>query len=122
MPREKKNVAEVKSTFPVPWKPEQEGDTLEGTYHGYNIVPDGRGQTFKSHKFKEDGAEEYDGISGAMIDQKMERIPKGTYVWVTYLGEVQTKNGKAKDFKVECDSTVKLLDPSESNAADDMPI
>jgi len=101
---------EVKSTFPTPWKPEEAGDTIEGFYHGFNVVPDSRGKTFKSHKLLPEGKDEFIGISGALLDQKMVRIPRKTYVWVTYIGDLKTNNGLAKDFKVECEHGTKLLE------------
>ena len=99
---------EVKSNFPVPFKPEKEGEFVEGVYYGFNLVDDGRGKEFKSHKIKPDDSDEFIGVSGAFLDQKMMRIPKGTYVWVTYKGEEKTKNGNAKVFQVECEEGTKL--------------
>jgi hypothetical protein len=109
---------EVKSNFPTPWQPENKGDTLEGVYHGYNEVDDNRGGKFKSHKIKPEGSDVFMGVSGSFLDQKMIKIPKGTYVWITFMGEVKVKNGMAKDFTVECEEGTKLLDDNDN----DIPI
>lgn len=106
---------EVKSNFPVPWKPETEGQVLEGVYRGFNLVDDERkeGDQFKSHKIKPDDSDEMMGVSGAFLDQFMERVPKGSYVWITYLGQKKVKNGMSKQFKVEVEAGVKLKDEDE---------
>ena len=116
----KKSSEEVKSNFPVPFKPEREGEFVEGKYLGFNVVDDGRGKDFKSHKLKPDDSDEMIGVSGALLDQKMERIPKGAYVWITYEGEMKTKNGTAKQFKVECEEGTKLLSEDQIDGVVDV--
>lgn len=100
----------VGSNYATPWKPEGEGETIEGIYSGYNVVRGDRNESFKSHKVKPEGKEEYIGVSGALIDGMLLRVPAGTYVWITYKGLIKTKNGQAKDYNVECEKGTKLLE------------
>lgn len=122
----RKRGQEVKGGFPEPWKPESEGEEIEGFYKGYDEVPSGRNDNkyFRSYRILPEGSEEMRSVSGAMLKNAIERIPTGTYIWITYLGETETKNGTAKNYKVEAEEGTKLLDmPSSSGetADDEIP-
>jgi len=116
MAKERKR-QEVTSNFGTPWKPEKEGDTLEGEYIGYDEVPTARNgkKTFRSYRLKHDSGEIF-GVAGAVLDRKFKQIPKGTYCWITYVGEMETSNGEAKDFRVECEQGTKLLSNEETDS------
>lgn len=107
MARERQTVG---SNYAKPWKPEGAGETIEGVYSGYNTVKGDRGESFKSHKVKPEGSEEYIGVSGAMVDGMLLRVPVGAYVWITFKGMLKTKNGQAKDYEVQTEKGVKLID------------
>ena len=113
----------VDSAYADPWKPEKEGEVLEGFYLGFTKVPSPRKEQgpFKSYNVKTEGGE-YRGISGAIVGSKLQRVPKGTYIWVTYKGKIKTNQGMAKDFDVECEAGTKLLDPVTSMDHDDSDI
>lgn len=111
---------EVDSSYAEPWKPEKEGEEIEGIYLGYSNVPSPRkGQEpFKSYNIKiADGT--YVGVSGAILGSKLVRIPKGAYIWVKYVGMIKTGNGLAKDFIVTCERGTKLLDPKLAADSED---
>lgn len=107
--RERGNV--VESDFAERWEP-GEGEEIEGVFIGVDNVPTRRGEkdSFKSFRLRVDGEEKPIGISGAMLESKMRRIPLGTYVWITYKGTVDTNNGKAKDYEVIAEKGTKFLD------------
>lgn len=110
MARERKRGGEVKSDFAEPWEP-GDGEEISGIYIGFDNVPTKRGDKdhFKSHRIQIEGKDVPIGISGAMIDRKMAQIPVGTFVWITFLGMVDTNNGEAKDYRVEAEEGTKLL-------------
>lgn len=98
----------VDSNYAEPWKPNK-GQVLEGIYLGFDSIPGNRGN-FRSYRIKVDGEEKPSGIAGSFLDSVLPRIPKGSYVWITYLGMKNTKNGEAHDYKVETEDGVKLLE------------
>lgn len=102
-----------------PWKPEKEGDSLEGTYKGFVMVPDGRKGTFASFQIELENGNTV-GISGAVLESKFKRIPQGTFVWIVYVGTIKTANGKAHDFKVDVEKGTKLLEVYD-NKEDNIP-
>lgn len=103
---------EVESSFATPWSPEKKGEQLIGTYAGSEEVPAGRGtgELFTSWRFRNSEGR-YIGISGAMLKSKMNQIAEGTIVRVTFKGKFKTTNGLAKDYLIEVDERVELLDP-----------
>jgi hypothetical protein len=109
-PRERQS---VEGGFPEPWKPAEEGETLEGIYKGFDDVTVNN-RTFRSYRIQNEDTKEFFGIAGGMLKNAIERVPVGTYIWVTYKGKVETQNGEAKDFEVECEKGTKLLDPPTS--------
>lgn len=111
---------EVKADFGTPWKPEKKGDILEGKYMGFDVIPSQRGQSksFKSFRIKPDGSNEVYGVAGATLERKLFQVPKGTFVRITYQGQITTANGQAHDFKIECEQGVKLLEHVSSDGLD----
>jgi len=118
-PRQRKRKA-VESMMAAPWKPENVGDCLEGTFHGMEKVP-GKG---KRDSFKSYHIEQPDGtrvrVASAMLNTKLNQVPKGTYVWLTYKGLFQTSNGNSPDYDVEVEEGTDLFDPlQESGSVDE---
>lgn len=100
---------EVKSSFAKPWKPEQVGDEMEGTYQGSEMVTHGK-RTFESYKILTDGGELL-GVSSAMLATKFNQVPVGAYVWVKFVGEVETNNGTSRDYHVDVEKGTELVNP-----------
>lgn len=81
------------------WKPEKVGDNVFGTYrtmktnvgkHNSNV-----------YVIQEDGKPETTSVwGGTVIDGRFEEIPVGSRVKIEYLGEVQGKSAKYKDYKI----------------------
>jgi hypothetical protein len=116
----RKFAKEVDSNYATPWEPKAVGDVLEGKYLGFDVIPGSRkGETFRSYRILKDGDEKPHGVAGAMLASKLIRVPKGTYVQVTYIGTKKTGNGEAKDFKVLVEEGVNLID---SNFVEDNDI
>ncbi len=106
----------VEGGFPDPWKPKKPGDVLEGHYLGADMVT-AKGRTFRSYRIKPEGAEKPMAVAGAMLQTSLERVPIGSYVWITFKGEIVTDNGTAKDFEVETEEGIKLLDYAPDDQA-----
>lgn len=109
--------AEISTALPPQWGGDEgpkEGDTLEGIYTGSKKIRY-RNSAFFIHMIQSDETGEVNSFSGAIADRKLSRVPKGTYVWVTYLGALETANGNAKDYKVEYEEGTKLLPENESD-------
>jgi hypothetical protein len=108
---------EVQSSFAKPWAPKKAGEKLEGHFAGTEEVPSGRKDDEGKKKFFtswrvriKDGS--VLGMAGEMLKSKMNQIPVGSLIRVEYLGKsAETSNGKAHDFKVLVDNSVKLTDP-----------
>jgi len=100
---------DVKGGFPEPWKPEQPGEKLEGIYLGHENVPERRGGTFTSYRIMNEETEELRSVSGAMLRTSLGRVPKGTFVSITFEGVEDQRNGEAKIYRVQCEKGTKLL-------------
>lgn len=119
----RKRGQEVKGGFPKPWEKVigrdlEEGDEIEGFYRGYDNVKAGN-RYFVSYRFQPEGAgdspSDWVGIAGGTLKSIMERIPEGTYCWITYLGVIKASEGDAKSFKVETEEGTKLLPPKSAS-------
>lgn len=109
----------VDSTMAEPWKPEKVGDCLEGFYRGAEMVA-GKGsrRPFKSYHIEtEDG--EKRRVASAMLNTKMNQIPKGAYVWLTYKGMFESRNGESPDYDVEVEDGTDLIDPLQADGSVD---
>lgn len=81
------------------WKPENVGDVVFGTYktmktnvgkHNSNV-----------YVIQEDGKDETTSVWGStVIDGRFEEIPIGSRVKIEFLGEIQGKSAKYKDYKI----------------------
>lgn len=112
-PKRERKREEVKSMMAMPWKPEKEGDCLEGTYLGMEMVKGkGKRRDFPSYHIQQDNGERV-RIASAMLNTKLNQVPKGTYVWLTYVGEFKTDNGNSSDYKVDVEQGTELIDPLE---------
>ncbi len=106
--KKERKFQEVKSDLPPVWEPEV-GDILEGIFLGSKSIKY-RTKNFLTHQIQNEDTGEILSFSGAISDRMMARIPKMSYVRVTYLGETKTSNGDAKNFKIEADDSVKLIE------------
>lgn len=81
------------------WKPENAGDTVFGTYKAQkNNVGKHNSNVYV---IQEDGKDETTSVwGGTVIDGRFEEIPVGSRVKIEYLGEVQGKSAKYKDYKI----------------------
>jgi len=113
--------ATVESSFATPWIPANPGDCLEGIYQGQDEVPAGKGRHFTSYKIRTEGddAKLY-GVSSAMLKTKMNQIPKGAYIWVTFKGMIETENGASRDYNVEIEQGTKMVDPFDGAESGDL--
>lgn len=102
----------VDSNFAEPWKPAKKGAALQGEYLGSDEIPSGRndGKFFTSYRIRDKNGVIL-GVAGAFLDSKMNQVPQGAPIRVTYEGEKKTNNGVAKLFALEVDDSVELLDP-----------
>ncbi len=101
----------VESTMAKPWKPENVGDCLAGIYEGAETVT-GKGSRddFQSYHILQDDGERV-RLASAMLTTKMNQVPRGTYVWLTYTGPFKSKNGTSDDYDVECEDGTEMIDP-----------
>lgn len=116
-PKARKRGGKVESTMAKPWKPENVGDCLEGTYEGSEMVSGkgSRGDFASYHVRKVDG--ERVRVASAMLNSKMNQVPKGTYIWLTYVGDFETSNGKSPDYDLECEEGTRMIDPFDGAEA-----
>lgn len=121
----RKATEKVDSGVAEVWKPESEGEQLAGTYLGSEKVKaKGNRDPFDSYHFVTDPDEENPKgvryrVASAMLNNKMRRIPKGTFCWLTYVGKFETENGLSNDFEVEVEAGTELMDPLELSAETD---
>lgn len=118
-PKRQRKRQTVESTMAAPWKPEKVGDCLEGFYRGSEMVPGkGNRKPFKSYHIEtEDG--ERRRVASAMLKTKLNQIPKGAYVWLTYTGMFDTDNGPSPDYNVEVEDGTDLVDPLQADGSVD---
>lgn len=80
-----------------------EGSTLEGKYLKKEIYQGDYGEVAKYVIQTKDG-EKWQVFSSASLGNQFANIPEGSYVWLTYKGTQQTKNGRpVKVFSVDYD-------------------
>lgn len=90
------------------WNPIKRGDKLEGTYiDNFHFV----GKRFKNEQTLYKVSTADSGVQGlfgsARLDRLMSEIPKGSKVWITFLGRVtQGDNDNVKDWQVEYEAPV----------------
>src|SRR5690349_12965176 len=110
----------VESNYAEPWKPTAAGETLEGIYLGFDLIPGERDEKFRSYRIKVDNQEKPMGVAGAYLDSILPRIPVGEAVLITYKGKEKVKNGTAHTWDVQVEEGTKLLDiPATSTAFDE---
>lgn len=118
-PKRQRKRTTVQSMMAEPWKPENVGDCIEGFYRGAETVP-GKGsrKPFKSYHIEtEDG--ERRRVASAMLNSKMNQIPKGAYVWLTFKGMFESQNGQSPDYDVEVEDGTDLIDPLQADGSVD---
>jgi len=108
----------VKSDLPPVWNPEEPGAVLEGIFLGSKRIGP-RNKTFLTHQIQDEETGAIQSFSGAIADRMMVRIPKGSYVRITKLEDVETSRGDAKNFQVDVDSKVELAPESFEQDDDD---
>lgn len=80
------------------------GATLQGRYVSMETFIGKYGETNK-YIVKGDDGVDYGVFGSASIDRQFKNIPEGAYVWITYKGEEQTKNGRTvKVYTIEFDT------------------
>lgn len=80
-----------------------EGATLEGFYTGKEEFEGQYGQSIKYIIEAGDGTN-YGVYGSATLDRQFKNVPEGVYVWITYDGEVKSKNGRTvKQYSVDYD-------------------
>lgn len=79
------------------------GDALEGVYLKKEIVEGSYGNTEK-YVIKTSNGELKGVFTCASLSRQFNNVPEGSYVWITYTGEVPTKTGRMiKVYDVEYD-------------------
>lgn len=80
------------------------GATLEGKYINSDTFIGKFGETIKYIIKGNDGVD-YGVFGSASLNRQFNRIPEGSYVWITYKGEETTKNGRSvKVYEIDYDS------------------
>jgi hypothetical protein len=68
------------------------GTTWEGTYTDKRTVPTKAGRDAIVYTIETgDGPIDFWGVTA--FERRMDRVPKGSYVWIEYRGKVPTKSG-----------------------------
>jgi len=91
------------------------GDTLEGLYVGNHWVDPEKGKNggfWAYHIQTEDGQRV--SISGAALDNIMPQIPRNVEIQVIFRGMISVGRNEMKDFEVNIEEGVELLDPSKN--------
>lgn len=92
------NAVEAGSGSGESWKPEEQ-KIIFGTYKAqkHNVGK----HNSNVYVVKEDDKDEPTSVwGGTVIDGRFEEIPVGSRVKIEYVGEVQGKNAKYKDYKI----------------------
>ena len=92
------------TSYNIIWtKDLQAGATLEGYYIDQAIVSGQYGDTTKYVIETNDGTL-YDVFASASLERQFKNVPEGCYVWITFDGEVKSKNGRmVKQYSVDYD-------------------
>lgn len=78
------------------------GANLEGYYIGKEVFQGQYGETTKY--IIESGETNYGVYGSASLDRQFKNVPEGCYVWVTFEGDVTSKNGRTvKQYTVDYD-------------------
>ena len=91
-------------TYNITWNKDlTEGATLEGYYINKALVSGQFGDNTKYVIETVDGTL-YDVFASASLERQFKNIPEGCFVWITYVGEVKSKNGRTvKQYNVDYD-------------------
>jgi len=115
----------VESNMSKPWKPKKEGEEISGIYRGFEIV-DGKGkrEPFPSYHIQLAGdlqlndanktvipAGEKVRVASAMLKTKLNQVPRGTFIWLKFVGMFKTDNGDSPDYEVTLEEGAELIDP-----------
>lgn len=92
------------TTYNIVWNKDlQAGAALEGYYIDKAIVSGQYGDTTKYVIETNDGTL-YDVFASASLERQFKNVPEGCYVWITFDGEVKSKNGRmVKQYSVDYD-------------------
>lgn len=78
------------------------GDALEGYYVGKEVFEGQYGETTKY--IIEAGETNYGVYGSASLDRQFKNVPEGCFVWITFDGNVTSKNGRTvKQYTVDYD-------------------
>lgn len=82
------------------------GDSIEGVYISKEVFDGKFGESTKYIIHNENG--DFGVFSSASLDRQFKNVPQGSYVWITYEGEVTSKNGRpVKQYAVDYDDDYK---------------
>ena len=82
------------------------GATLEGKFIKTEVVKTQFGESFKYVIETPDG-KKMGVFSSASLARQFNNVPEGSYVWIEYKGEEQSKNGRpVKSYSVEYDDEI----------------
>ena len=95
------------ASFNIVWNKDlKTGDTIDGYYVDKKVVTGQFGDQTKYVIETPDGTL-YDIFSSASLERQFKNVPEGCYVWVTYEGEVKSKNGRTvKQYTVDYDDEI----------------
>lgn len=95
------------ATFNITWNKDlKEGDSIEGYYVDTKVVSGQFGENTKYTIETKDGTL-YDIFASASLSSQFKNVPEGCYVWITYDGEVKSKNGRTvKQYTVDYDDEI----------------
>lgn len=108
-PKRERKLTTVTNDLPPVWKPENEGDFLDGIYIGTRRLKV-RKSSFLTHLIQNEDTGEVQSCSGAIMDRLLARIPiDNNYVRVVFVGWVKTQNGPGRDFELQHEEGLELL-------------
>ena len=83
------------------------GATLEGVYLKQEVYEGNYGDTVKYIIEQPDG-EKVGVFASSSLARQFKNVPEGSYVWIKFMGEQTTKNGRpVKVYEVEYDDEYK---------------
>ena len=105
---------------PTKWKPvtdevlkwETPGQTAEGIYADMQ-VREFSDRSAKLYTLNVDSGRTVRFWGSTILDQRLDRVPIGTWVQITYKGQAGQGNRRYKDFEVNVAESTKLLEESD---------
>lgn len=110
-----RKLTRLSQDLPPQWKPQQDGEKLCGFYVKSMTITS-KGRSFPIHIIQSEETGEVQSFTGAVANRLFERMPRGTYVEVTFVGwDQNTKGDDMKMFELDYDENADLLPEPDEN-------